>query len=62
MHFLFSCQFWIVFKLLFTPSTAPAAFGGFVLGYMMYDVTHYYLHHAQPTGEAARNLKVNTLS
>jgi len=29
-----------------------------MLGYVMYDVTHYYLHHAQPTRPVTKNLKV----
>jgi len=41
-----------------TPSTAPALFGGGLLGYVMYDCTHYYLHHGQPKTEVPRNLKV----
>ncbi|XP_058106239.1 dihydroceramide fatty acyl 2-hydroxylase FAH1-like isoform X5 [Magnolia sinica] len=49
--------FWNLFKLVSTPSTAPAFFGGGLLGYVMYDVTHYYLHHGQPSREVARNLK-----
>nr|XP_027089116.1 dihydroceramide fatty acyl 2-hydroxylase FAH1-like [Coffea arabica] len=46
-----------LFKLISTPSTAPALFGGGLLGYVMYDVTHYYLHHGQPTSEVPKNLK-----
>ncbi|CAL5357913.1 unnamed protein product [Camellia sinensis] len=44
-------------KLLSTPTATPALFGGSLLGYVMYDVTHYYLHHGQPTGQATRHLK-----
>ncbi|KAG5515967.1 hypothetical protein RHGRI_036861 [Rhododendron griersonianum] len=49
--------FWNLVKLIFTPSLTPAMFGGGLLGYVMYDVTHYYLHHGQPTSEIPRNLK-----
>lgn len=49
--------FWNLIKLLATPTTAPALFGGGLLGYVMYDVTHYYLHHGQPTVEVPKNLK-----
>jgi hypothetical protein len=45
-------------KLFSTPSTTPALFGGGLLGYVMYDCTHYYLHHGQPSIEVSRNLKV----
>lgn len=49
--------FWNLVKLFATPSTAPALFGGGLLGYVMYDVTHHYLHHGQPTSQVPRNLK-----
>lgn len=48
---------WNMVKLLATPSSTPAFFGGGLLGYVMYDVTHYYLHHGQPSKETIRNLK-----
>ncbi|XP_073117198.1 dihydroceramide fatty acyl 2-hydroxylase FAH1 isoform X1 [Elaeis guineensis] len=48
---------WSLIRLLSTPSTAPAIFGGGLLGYVMYDCTHYYLHHGQPSKVPARNLK-----
>ncbi|THG19089.1 hypothetical protein TEA_027655 [Camellia sinensis var. sinensis] len=45
-------------KLLSTPTTTTLALvGGDLLGYVMYDVTHYYLHHGQPTGQVTRHLK-----
>lgn len=52
------CQFWNVLKLLSTPSTTPALFGGGLLGYVIYDVTHYYVHHGQPTRKIPKRLKV----
>lgn len=45
-------------KLMASPSVAPAMFGGGLLGYVMYDVTHYYLHHGQPSSKVPKNLKV----
>lgn len=51
-------QFYNLIKVLSTPSTAPALFGGGLLGYVMYDVTHYYLHHGQPTSDVPKSLKV----
>ncbi|KAG7012573.1 Dihydroceramide fatty acyl 2-hydroxylase FAH1, partial [Cucurbita argyrosperma subsp. argyrosperma] len=50
-------EFWNLIKLFATPSTTPCLVGGGLLGYVMYDVTHHYLHHGQPSGETARNLK-----
>lgn len=51
-------QLWNLAKLIATPSTAPALFGGGLLGYVMYDLTHYYLHHANPTIPVTKSLKV----
>lgn len=49
--------FWNMIKLMSTDSTAPALFGGGLLGYVMYDCTHYYLHHGQPSKDPAKRLK-----
>ena len=45
-------------KLFSTPSTTPGLFGGGLLGYVIYDCTHYYLHHGQPSSDPAKYLKV----
>ncbi|RWW17299.1 hypothetical protein BHE74_00003603, partial [Ensete ventricosum] len=52
-------EFWNLVKLIATPSTTPALFGGGLLGYVVYDCTHYYLHHGQPSKDPAKNLKVS---
>ncbi|KAH7661091.1 Sphingolipid fatty acid hydroxylase protein [Dioscorea alata] len=49
--------FWNLVRLISTPSTTPAIFAGGLLGYVMYDCTHYYLHHGQPAKDPARGLK-----
>ncbi|XP_051126038.1 dihydroceramide fatty acyl 2-hydroxylase FAH1-like [Andrographis paniculata] len=49
--------FWNLIKLFSTPLTTPALFGGGLLGYVMYDVTHYYVHHCHPTSQIPKNLK-----
>lgn len=51
-------QIWRLVKLVCTPSTAPAVFGGILLGYVMYDCTHYYVHHGQPKSDVPKGLKV----
>ena len=39
-------------------STYAMAFGaGFLAGYLLYDMTHYYLHHHQPRTRAGRWLR-----
>ncbi|XP_023156880.1 dihydroceramide fatty acyl 2-hydroxylase FAH1 isoform X2 [Zea mays] len=49
--------FWNMIKLFSTPSTTPGLFGGGLLGYVIYDCTHYYLHHGQPSSDPAKYLK-----
>ncbi|KAJ4770964.1 Fatty acid 2-hydroxylase [Rhynchospora pubera] len=49
--------FWNLVGLFTTASTTPAVFGGGLLGYVMYDCTHYYLHHGQPSHDPAKHLK-----
>ncbi|XP_015690238.1 dihydroceramide fatty acyl 2-hydroxylase FAH1-like isoform X2 [Oryza brachyantha] len=49
--------FWKLVAFFATPTTTPALFGGGLLGYVMYDCTHYYLHHGQPSKDPAKNLK-----
>ncbi|XP_039828261.1 dihydroceramide fatty acyl 2-hydroxylase FAH1-like isoform X2 [Panicum virgatum] len=49
--------FWNLVAFFATPSTTPALFGGGLLGYVMYDCTHYYLHHGQPSKDPAKRLK-----
>ncbi|OWM63774.1 dihydroceramide fatty acyl 2-hydroxylase FAH1-like [Punica granatum] len=48
---------WSLIRVLSTPSTAPAIFAGCLLGYIMYDLTHYYLHHGQPSSQMTKKLK-----
>ncbi|XWS11522.1 hypothetical protein CRYUN_Cryun37aG0005600 [Craigia yunnanensis] len=48
---------WTLFKILSPPSIAPALFGGGLLGYVMYDCTHYYLHHGKPSKGYSQTLK-----
>jgi hypothetical protein len=57
---MFCFQFWNLVAFFATPSTTPALFGGGLLGYVMYDCTHYYLHHGQPSTDPAKHLKVRT--
>ena len=50
---LFLLGFWLVLGL-------PAAFcfgAGFLVGYLLYDMTHYYLHHGRPRTRFGRWLR-----
>jgi 4-hydroxysphinganine ceramide fatty acyl 2-hydroxylase len=43
--------FWFLFRGAFGAEAAPAAFAGFLVGYLIYDTTHYAVHHRSvPTG------------
>jgi sterol desaturase/sphingolipid hydroxylase (fatty acid hydroxylase superfamily) len=37
--------FWFFFRGAFGVEAAPAAFAGFLVGYLIYDTTHYAVHH-----------------
>ncbi|XWS17960.1 hypothetical protein CRYUN_Cryun32bG0000900 [Craigia yunnanensis] len=54
---LLAIMFWYLYKFLFTPSTSPALFGGGLIGYVIYDMIHYYVHHGQPTKQVPKNPK-----
>ncbi|MEA2300962.1 MAG: dihydroceramide fatty acyl 2-hydroxylase, partial [Solirubrobacteraceae bacterium] len=36
---------------------APGIEAGFIAGYLIYDMTHYYVHHARPTRRLGRMLR-----
>ena len=49
-----------VFALLYVAlgsHYAPAVGAGFFVGYLAYDMTHYYLHHFRPRGPLGRMLR-----
>ncbi|RKP04868.1 hypothetical protein THASP1DRAFT_20571, partial [Thamnocephalis sphaerospora] len=39
-----------------------AIFAGLLFGYIIYDLTHYYLHHGRPIGEHIREMKTYHLA
>jgi sterol desaturase/sphingolipid hydroxylase (fatty acid hydroxylase superfamily) len=43
--------------LIFGGAYAPSLGAGFVAGYLVYDMTHYYLHHFTPRGPLGRALR-----
>lgn len=55
-------QFWNLYGILFTVSTRPALFGGGLIGYVIYDMIHYYVHHGHPTKQSIKKLKVRDFS
>ena len=46
-----------VLYLIFGESYAPGLGAGFFLGYLVYDMMHYYLHHFRPRGRLGRMLR-----
>jgi len=50
---LFLLLFWVVLGAVW----APAFGGGFLAGYLIYDMTHYHVHHHTPRTRAGRRLR-----
>jgi sterol desaturase/sphingolipid hydroxylase (fatty acid hydroxylase superfamily) len=46
-----------VLYVIFGSGYAPGAGAGFFLGYLAYDMVHYYLHHFRPRGRLGRVLR-----
>lgn len=49
--------FYLAFILIFGKPSGFAVFAGFLLGYLIYDYTHYYVHHFAPKGKTAKQLR-----
>lgn len=48
------CILWPTFALLFSAAQECAFLSGGFVGYIAYDLTHYYLHHGRPFGPVRR--------
>ena len=48
---------WFVASLLFGETLRFAGLAGFVLGYLAYDMVHFYTHHAKPTTKLGLTLR-----
>jgi sterol desaturase/sphingolipid hydroxylase (fatty acid hydroxylase superfamily) len=48
--------FFGAFRLIFGEAAFPL-FGGFILGYLAYDYTHYYVHHFVPKSKLGKRLR-----
>ena len=46
-------------SLAIHPGWYLGAYSGFVVGYVTYDCTHYYLHHARPTSSRMKRLRAH---
>jgi dihydroceramide fatty acyl 2-hydroxylase len=49
--------FFAAFLLVFGTPTAYPLFGGFLAGYLLYDYTHYYVHHFVPKSDLGKRLR-----
>lgn len=49
--------FYTFFRLIMGPAVGDPAFAGFVVGYLFYDGTHYYVHHFVPTSRWGKLLR-----
>jgi dihydroceramide fatty acyl 2-hydroxylase len=48
---------WGVYRVALGPGVSGALFAGTLLGYVIYDCTHYYAHHARPRAGVGRWLR-----
>ncbi|XP_073146843.1 dihydroceramide fatty acyl 2-hydroxylase FAH2-like [Henckelia pumila] len=53
---------WNVIKLLVPASRAPTFLAGTLLGYVIYDCTHYYLHYGKPSKGVPYDIKRNHMN
>ena len=49
--------FYLAFVLVFGTPTAYPLFSGFIVGYLLYDYTHYYVHHFTPRSDLGKRLR-----
>ena len=54
---IFASLIFGLYSLLVPWPVAQAMFAGTLVGYMIYDLTHYYIHHGTPFTAYFRNLK-----
>ena len=49
--------FFFLFTLIFGTPAAYPCFAGFIAGYLVYDYTHFHLHHHVPKTAAGKQLR-----
>ncbi|CAH1780440.1 unnamed protein product [Owenia fusiformis] len=54
---IFACLFNVIYTFLFPYSIKMAVLAGTILGYVSYDLTHYYLHHGSIKFDYFKRLK-----
>jgi len=54
--------FWSLFRATLGPDWVFPAFGGFVIGYIIYDCTHYAIHHFRPRTRFGKRLRAHHMN
>ncbi|XP_039016537.1 dihydroceramide fatty acyl 2-hydroxylase FAH1-like isoform X5 [Hibiscus syriacus] len=54
---IIALMIWNLYGILFTHSIRSVMFGGGLIGYVIYDITHYYVHYGQPTKQSMKSIK-----
>ncbi|HEX3663908.1 MAG TPA: sterol desaturase family protein [Rhizomicrobium sp.] len=49
---------WVVLRVTLGPLTSMPVLAGLIIGYLVYDMFHYHLHHAQPKTGIGRFLRI----
>lgn len=52
-----AAAFYFLFRAIFSVEMLDGFFAGFMLGYLVYDITHYMLHHAKFSSAFMRRIK-----
>lgn len=55
---LWHAQIWEAWDLVMTKRWKPSFYGGALLGYIVYDLTHYFLHFGTPFTNHQYKMKV----
>jgi dihydroceramide fatty acyl 2-hydroxylase len=49
--------FYVLFRVVLGGDIAPAFGAGFLFGYLLYDMTHYHVHHHKPRTRLGRRMR-----
>jgi dihydroceramide fatty acyl 2-hydroxylase len=52
-----AAAFYVLFVLVMGTAAGSVFASGFLLGYLVYDMTHYYLHHFRPTARVGKLMR-----
>ena len=55
--FMFALSIYKILRTMLPVAVTQSLFAGIVLGYLIYDLMHYYLHHGSPAFYYFKELK-----